>query len=154
MYPLTLVVTNPGTHSIMIDEVENFDNPIYILDRETNTTVNILNNNFEISLAEGFYEERFYLVFKPVSTVNNTTYLNDFVTAFYADEALVILNQNLVTLKNIQVINSIGQLIYEISDTSVLSNPEIRIPFSFSKAAYVLKITGKDGNGTYKFINH
>jgi len=153
-YPLTLVVTNPGTHSIMIDELENFEEPIYILDRDTNTTVSIINNNFEILLGEGIYEERFYLVFRPASTVDTSTYLNDLVSAFYANEELIINNTNNVAITSVQVINSIGQIIYELHDNAVLSNQEIRIPFDFSKAAYVLKITGENGNGIYKFINH
>ncbi len=153
-YPLTLVITNPGTHSIMIDELENFEEPIYILDRSTNTTVNLINNNFEILLSEGVYEERFYLVFHPATTVGVGTYLNDFVSAFYADEELIIHNTNNLSITGLQVINSIGQIIYELHSDPILSNQEIRIPFNFAKAAYVLRIIGKDGKGTYKFINH
>jgi len=154
IFPLTMVVTHPGTHTIMIDETENFDQSIYILDRDTGTTFDLTLSDFEIALGEGVYEGRFYLVFQPNNPVSIDQYLNEFVSIHYANEELTIVKERKMIIKSVQILNSIGQIIYESNAQSVLSNQEIHIPFNFAKATYIVRVVGEKGNASFKFINH
>jgi hypothetical protein len=154
VYPVTIKVTNSGEHRIMIDELENFDQPVYILDKDIDTTYEITNADFTINLDAGVYEDRFEIVFQPRSPLEVENYLNDMVTAFYANDEIVIRKDTAVDLTGVQVFNSIGQLVFEMKDENRLNATEIHIPFNFSQAAYVLKVQAREGRGTYKFINY
>jgi hypothetical protein len=138
----------------MIDDTENFDQSIYILDRETNTTFDITLSDFEIALGEGIYEGRFYLVFQPSNPVSIDQYHNDFVSIHYANEELTIVKKHKMEVKSVQILNSIGQIIFESNAQSILSNQEIHIPFNFAKATYVVRVIGEKANASFKFINH
>ncbi len=153
-YPLTIKVATAGEHRIILDATESFDEPIYILDKDINTTYDIRNTDFTINLEAGEYTDRFEVVFQPHAPLEVDNYLNDFVTIYYSNNEIVIQNFENATLTNLQVYNSLGQLIYQNNNQGQLSATEIRIPFDFAQTAYILKLQAIKGKGTYKFINH
>lgn len=153
-YPLTMKISTSGIHKIILTETEDFDHPIYILDNETDMTHDIRANDFTVSMDAGIYENRFELVFKPHQPLEVDNYLNDFVHAYYSDEEVVIKNNKNVSLTGVHVYNAIGQLVYTNTNQTELSADEIRIPFNFAQAAYVMKMQAVEGRGTYKFINY
>lgn len=153
-YPLTLKVATSGMHTVSLDETENFDEPIYILDNEEGYTYDIRENDFSVLLEPGIYENRFELVFQPHAPLEVQNYLNDLVTVFYTDNEIAIKNTENITITNLQVFNSIGQLIYQNNNQGLLSATDVRIPFDFAQAAYILKLKATEGKGTYKFINY
>ncbi len=153
-YPLTMKVTQAGEHRIMIDALESFTHPVYILDKDESTTFEITDEDFVVNMQPGTYPDRFEIVFQPQSPLEVENYLNDLVAAYYAQDELIIRKNDTVHLTGLQVFNSIGQLVYRIDDANQLSDAEIHIPFEYAQAAYVLKMQAKEGKGTYKFINY
>jgi hypothetical protein len=153
-YPFTIKVATAGEHRIILDATENFDEDIYILDKDTNTTFDIRNNDFTINLEVGEYANRFELVFQPRAPLEVENYLNDLITSFYSDNEIIIQNRQLISITDLQIFNSIGQLVYQNTNQDQLSTNEVHIPFDFAQATYVLKLQAKKGRGTYKFINH
>ncbi|MCK5537882.1 MAG: T9SS type A sorting domain-containing protein, partial [Bacteroidales bacterium] len=93
-------------------------------------------------------------VFQPHAPLEVQNYLNDLVTVFYTDNEIAIKNTENITITNLQVFNSIGQLIYQNNNQGLLSATDVRIPFDFAQAAYILKLKATEGKGTYKFINY
>ncbi len=153
-YPLTVKTATSGSHRIMIDDLEDFDEPLYIMDEKGNT--HDLRENDYLFFSESNQTQRdLKLVFKPNSPTAIQNYLHDFVSAFYANDEIIIRNTKEVTLTGLQVYNSLGQLVYQISDAGRLAGDEIHIPFvNYAQTAYVLKLQAEMGNGTYKFINY
>ncbi len=153
-YPLTMVVSNPGLHTILIDNLENFEEPIYILDKDTNTTTNLRTQNFTRLLAEGLYEDRFEVAFQPVSTASTNDKLHDQILAYFSEDKIRIKNLAGIAINSIQVFNSIGQLVYKTSNQNLLNGDSVSIPFvHYPQASYVLKVKSEKGNASYKFIN-
>lgn len=154
VYPLTLVAQSSGTHTIKIKETENFDYPVYILDLETQTTQNLLENDFVINLNSGNYSNRFKLVFSPYSALNIENELNGLIKIYFSKEKILIENPTFSSIEQLQVYNNLGQIVLQIDKKEALLNQFIEIPFNFAKGAYVINIISNQKRGTFKLINY
>ncbi len=153
-YPLVVEVATQGRHIIMIDDLENFDEPIYILDEKGNTH-NLRENNYVFYSHSNEAQKHLKLVFKPQSTTDVQDNLSNFVQVFYSNNEIVIRNNNNVTLTGFEVYNTLGQLVLRIASKNQLADEEIRVPFAnYAQTGYVLKLHAEEANGNYKFINY
>jgi hypothetical protein len=154
MYPLVLQVGANGTHKIQLQETENFTLPVYILDLVQQSTHDLTQGDFEISLNAGLYENRFRVVFKPFEALDLEHYLNQFVQVYYHQNEIIIDNSVQKNIKSLKIYNVLGQLVYENIKKESLHDVETRIPFNFAQATYVIKLESDEGIGTFKIINY
>ena len=80
--PLGLIMSEAGTHTIMLDEVENFNSPVYIKDVVLNMTYNLSENNYSPAIPLGSYFDRFKLVFQP-QTLYTNVFLESDINVYY-----------------------------------------------------------------------
>lgn len=151
-FPLGLIITEAGTHTIMLDEVENFPDPVYIKDNILNETYNLSEANFSPNLPPGEYLDRFKLVFKPAGTLDFDTSIPNSLTVNYINDNLIINNKNQIKLNSIVIFNMVGQKIIEV-EKNALVKPQIMLPFSYAKGMYLVHIDSNQGKKTYKIIN-
>jgi hypothetical protein len=154
-YPLTIKVNTAGKHTILINELQNFDQDLYIED-EKGQTHNLIDGAFMFISSSNVDTMHFNLVFKPSADPTDVQdNLNEFVTTYYSGENIVIDNHKNIVLTGMQVYNAVGQLVLQDTNTSRLSKSKVMIPFNnFAQGAYIIKIQAKEATGTYKFINY
>ncbi len=154
MFPLVMEVGTGGTHKIHLLETENFTLPVYILDLAQQSTHDLTQGDFEISLNPGLYQNRFKVVFKSYNQLNLGHYLNQFVSLYYFDNELIINNSQGQKIKKLRVFNNLGQMIYENDKPETFSEPETRIPFEFALAAYIVTLETEKDMGSFKILNY
>jgi len=157
IFPLSVKVDAAGTVQFVLDGVENFgsNQKIYIHDNVTNTYFNIKTQPYQVTLAAGNYDNRFYLTFrdKKRSIVLNkneeTPLTDDQVKVVYAhtNQMLNITNNTQDnTVKNVFLYNILGQFIskWEVSGND---QSNIQIPIKNVKTGvYIVKIETANGS--------
>ena len=150
-FPLGLNITEAGTHTIMLDGVENFYSPVYIKDTYLQIIYNLSENTFNPTLSPGEYLDRFKVVFS-VETLGEDPVFKDSIEVFYnGNNNLVINNPNNFTLNKIQVVNTLGQVIKKV-DLNGSSNPLITIPFNVADGLYFINVNSNAKLGSFKIL--
>jgi hypothetical protein len=136
----------------MLDNVENFTDPVYIKDTVLNVTYNLSDTNFNPNLPPGAYLDRFKIVFQPTESLNmEEAFTQNDINVYYKTNNLIITNKNQIKLNNILVFNMLGQKIIEVKN-SVLSETKITLPFTYAAGMYLVHIDSAQGKKTYKII--
>ena len=153
-FPLGLLISETGSHQIMIDEVENFQHTVYLKDNILNTTHNLTDANFNVNLPIGDHLDRYSLVFVPQNSLSTTDQTLTNLSVFYDGNKNVVVNNNdRMQLKNITIYNVLGQEILTLSD-NINSSNKVQIPFNQSQGLYVVKVVTTTGELTQKIINY
>jgi len=92
--PLEIVMGYSGGVSIMIDEMKNVDQQVYINDKVTGVSYELIGGVANLNLEQGTYTDRFVLAFTPNEVLATDGILNAF-TNMYLDN----LNRNVVVNK-------------------------------------------------------
>lgn len=153
VFPIGLIITQAGTHTIMLDAVENFTNPVYIKDTVLNTTHNLSTSSFNPNLPPGEYLDRFQVVFQE-ETLKDTVFNKKEITVYYnGNKNIIINNKNQIKLNNVSIFNMLGQKIVQINH-NLLNLTEIAIPFAHAEGLYLIKIDTDLGEATYKILKN
>jgi len=155
-FPLGLIITEEGEHTIMLDAVENFSETVYIKDQVLDTIYNLSAANFIPSLSPGEYLDRFKLVFKPKEVLSEDE-IEDEITdkilkVYYNNNNILISNKGDLKLNNVSIFNMLGQQLINVN-TNLLNEPAITIPFAYKKGIYLIVVFTYQGRTTYKIIN-
>jgi hypothetical protein len=151
-FPLGLIITQLGTHTIMLDGVENFTDAVYIKDTVLNTTHNLIDASFNINLPSGNYLDRFKIVFKRTESLNLYAFTQKDISVYYTANSIIINNKTQVKLYNILIFNALGQKLIEVKN-NMLSKTQIALPFTYRPGIYLVHINSDQGKKTYKIIN-
>lgn len=115
--PLAFKATGQtSTFSVTINSLKDVDDSInvYVHDNQENTYTNIKNGNFDISLEEGLYENRFEITFTNEDTLNNEhTSISDFI--IFQDNnnsQLTIQNPNSLDINSVSLFDVSGKQIF------------------------------------------
>ncbi|WP_055443312.1 T9SS type A sorting domain-containing protein [Lacinutrix himadriensis] len=153
-FPLGILISENGSHQIMIDAVENFENTVYLKDNVLNTTHDLSASNFNINLPIGEHLDRYSIVFSPEETLstNNQTISN--IDVFYdGNENVVVNNQNRTQIKSIKIFNVLGQEVLTLT-SNLNANDKIQIPFNQSHGIYFVKVEAINSELTKKISNY
>src|SRR5690606_32473859 len=82
-FPIGLIISEAGTHQLMLDSVENLADTVYIKDNVLNTSHNLTDSNFVINLPAGEYLDSYSLVFQPSETLTATNPELDETLVYY-----------------------------------------------------------------------
>jgi len=149
--PLGLIISEVGTHTIMLDEVENFTSPVYIKDNVLNATYNLTEGNYIPALSPGEYLDRFSMVFQSQTLYANTFMQND-INVYYANKNVVVTNPNSVLINKITILNELGQVIQ--SKVQGLTVNKIIFPFDQRAGLYLINLESDEQLTTYKILNY
>lgn len=150
-FPLGLNVSTTDTHTIILDAVDNFSDPIYIKDNVLNTTHNLKDSNYTFSLPAGNYLDRFSVVFQPITLGIDDITKKELFVYYNGENNIIIKNKNNLNLTKIIIYNMLGQKVKQVNN-SLLNLPEIKIPFAFSEGEYIVAIETNEGKLSYEII--
>ncbi|WP_372754259.1 T9SS type A sorting domain-containing protein [Mariniflexile sp.] len=151
-FPLSLIIKESGIHTIMLDAVENFPDPVYIKDNVLNKTYNLKDASLELSLPSGVYNGRFELVFIPEHALSIKSSIEENIQVYYKDNTIVVNNKKLLRLNNVLVYNMLGQYVVELKN-EVLNKEQIEIPLQHSQGVYLVVVHSNEGSKTFKIAN-
>lgn len=150
-FPIGIIITQAGNHTIMLDAVENFTDSVYIKDTSLNVTYNISEGSFALNLPPGQYLNRFKIVFMPVEALNLNEFDLNFFSVYSNNNNLIINNKNQIKLNRIVVFNMLGQKVVEISKNK-LNKAQISLPFFYSNGMYLVFVESNKEKKTFKII--
>ena len=160
-YPLGLRLGMAGDIEISLQELENFerDTPIYIYDQLTDAYTQINDDDFVLPLDANEYPDRFYLAFETGEEesiiVEEEPYSIDSVRIYYlSDTKEIYINWvDTADIKEVILINILGQTVREWDNIDPLNEHEIRIPVkNISEGNYVIKVINNHGKTTNKKV--
>jgi hypothetical protein len=149
--PLGITSSSEQVHKIMIDQLENFTDPVILIDTQTGLSYDLKDGTANISIPAGTFNNRFRIAFAQTTLSNNEVDL-DILKVVYnpKDKNIEIFNPNQEEITRIEVYNISGQLIIrkEINQKSHQEN--IKIPFNKSNGVYLLKINTSSQPQSFK----
>jgi hypothetical protein len=153
-FPIGLIISEAGTHQMMLDSVENLTNNVYIKDNVLNTSHNLTDSNFVINLPAGEYLDRYSLVFQPSETLTTTNSELDETLVYYNGHNHIVVNKpSHLEIKSIDVYNMLGQHILTLSENLVNQN-KILIPFSESQGVYLVILNTNNSKKPTKILKY
>ncbi|MFK5878099.1 MAG: T9SS type A sorting domain-containing protein [Flavobacteriaceae bacterium] len=152
-FPLGVKITQEGTHTIMLDAVDNFTGSIYIKDLVLNTTHNLTESSFNLNLTPGEYLDRFKVVFQESGVLAVNEFERDELNVYYNKaNSVIVKNPREINLTNISIYNMLGQQIAQVHKNR-LNEAIITIPFSHEKGVYFVVVKSNEKEKAYKIIN-
>jgi hypothetical protein len=157
--PLGVKTSVEGIATIRIESLENIDNDkkIYIHDKETNAYHNLKDSNFEFQLPAGEYLDKYEITFSDLVSLNESLGISEnelnALTVYYSNESgsIVLLNPNLTEIKEIELLNILGQSIKTIDRIELKQVSEFKIK-NLSSGTYVLKMHTVSGSVSKKVL--
>ncbi|HCU06984.1 MAG TPA: ABC transporter permease [Holosporales bacterium] len=159
-FPLGLIMTEAGVHTIMLDTLENFTGKVYIKDMMANMFCDLTKDSFTPNLSPGTYLDRFRLVFKDKTAVviNEDINPNLGISAektnvyYHENGSFIVRTKNDLQVNNISIYNMLGQQIKKVSD-NMLGKNVFSIPFQHPKSVYIVVVDSELGKETFRIIN-
>lgn len=154
VFDLGLEVSEIGVHKIMLDDLENFNYPVYIRDNYTNTEFDLTTSNYEFNPQQGNYYNRYTLAFQPLYSLGEEENIVSQPKVYYNGvDAIEIYNYQRAIIDRIEVYNTLGQLI--LTKVNGINNKErISIPFAKNKGVYVILLKTENTQITTKILTY
>jgi len=149
--PLYLNTDSAGIHEFAFDSLQNVTggNKYYLIDKKLNITHD-LSSPYQVQLAAGEYQNRFYLLYTDVvNGVDEGAASNNFVKVFQTENE-ILLQSNKIDLKEVTVYNAVGANL--VRKTKV-NSPTLSIPTQqFAAGVYFVNYELTNGNTETKKI--
>ncbi|MFC5193885.1 T9SS sorting signal type C domain-containing protein [Bizionia hallyeonensis] len=153
-FPIGLVISETGSHHLMLDDVENFEETIYLKDNVLDTTYNLTEADFEINLPAGFYSDRFSIVFQPAETLSTPEVELDKTLVFYnGQNQIVVSNPNNIEITGVEIYNILGQHILSVTKNLTNQN-KVLIPFNESTGVYMVVLKTNNAQKSTKILKY
>jgi len=154
--PIGIHTRDSGNNTFKIDALENVptDLNIYLLDKEKEVYYDLRTGNYTVHLEAGENLTRFELVFKneDLSVPEEEDFDTDIALNFYnADSSIEIINPQLEALENIEIINIIGQSIFNFETIETKEHIEMKLQ-PISVGVYTIKLKTENGTISKKII--
>ncbi|WP_299395356.1 hypothetical protein [uncultured Gelidibacter sp.] len=156
-YPFAMQLAKEGKVEFKLTDLENFSEAIdvFVYDSTLDTYHQINDTSFAITLEAGNYDKRFFLVFqeeKPLSVIDSE-FENVVVKYLQNTDEIFIQTPNDVNVKQVYLINIIGQTVQAWNATNMTLSTEMRIPVkNVPDGSYVVKIETTSGSLNKKVI--
>ncbi|MHA7843915.1 MAG: T9SS type A sorting domain-containing protein [Winogradskyella sp.] len=154
VFDLGLEVSEIGVHKIMLDDLENFNYPVYIRDNYTNTEFDLTTSNYEFNPPQGNYHNRYTLAFQPLYSLGAEENIVSQPKVYYNGvDAIEIYNYQRAIIDRIEVYNTLGQLV--LTKVDGINNKErISIPFTKNEGVYVILLKTENTQITTKILTY
>ncbi|PWI31542.1 hypothetical protein DI383_02425 [Flavobacteriaceae bacterium LYZ1037] len=154
MYPISIELGTSGTIEIELTDLENFDEEVdvFVYDALLGTYSRINTVNYQIALDAGSHADRYFIAFKNDATLNTVDeeFSNVIVNYLNATNEIYINVPNALEIKQVYLINMLGQTVKSWNKTNAPLSHECKIPVrKISEGTYIIKVRTSDN----KLIN-
>ncbi|RYH72941.1 choice-of-anchor D domain-containing protein [Flavobacteriaceae bacterium 144Ye] len=156
VYPLGIKVETDGMNTITIDALQNApeDLTVYIHNKITDAYHNLSEGDFNFYLDAGEHLDTYEITF---SAENSTLSIEDnelnLVDVYYdnTSKTIVLLNPGLLEVKQMEMLNILGQSITTIDNIPQSNNSEYEVK-NLSTGTYIIKIHTVSGSVSKKVL--
>ncbi|KGL58802.1 hypothetical protein PHEL85_3072 [Polaribacter sp. Hel1_85] len=153
--PLEITMGYSGEIVLKVDEMKNISNNIYITDKLTGNSYDILNNKAMLNLEQGLYTDRFVLAFALTNALNiNDEIIKQYATVYvdHNNAHLVITKNQNINIKQVSLYNILGKKVgfWNIKE----QNQKTKLSFNkrLATGLYITKINTDKGQFSQKII--
>ena len=156
--PLGLVVPNNGNYKIAINTLdglfEDESQNIYLEDTYTNTIHNLRISPYSFNAVKGTFDDRFILRYTDESLSTNSNNIDSIRLYYLQDTQEIYINWvNSYDIKEVKLINILGQEVKQWDNIEPLNQHEIKIPTkNISDGNYIIKVINKHGKTSNKKV--
>jgi hypothetical protein len=157
-YPLAMFINTFGTYEISLKALENFETAIdvYVYDALMGTYFEINDEAFQILLDPNDYLGRFYITFTTESSlsIDDEVFAKTIINYLNNTQEIYIKTPNVSAIKNVQLINMIGQEIQNWDNIQAFElNGAVRIPVTnIPDGSYIIKVSSDKTTNSVKAI--
>lgn len=157
VYPIGIKTATEGNIKFLINSTQNFDDnqEIYIYDNETGLYHSIRNEQFEVNLPAGTFNDRFSMRFtNPALGTTSFDPSNNIAVTYNTNENLITVNNNKSNLivKSVSLFNILGQSLNSWNVENK-NQTRIKIPINnYSTGTYIVKVQTSNGDVSKKII--
>ncbi len=157
IYPIGVKTASEGIVKFLIDATKNFDDAqeIYIYDNVTGLYHSIRNQQFEVNLPAGTFNDRFSMRFtNPTLATTSFDASNHIAVTYNANENLIIINNNKsdLVVKSVSLFNILGQSLNSWNVENK-NQTKIQIPINnYSTGTYIVKVQTSNGDVSKKIM--
>jgi len=155
MLPLGVYTNNEGLNKIILDDLENAPESlaVYLHDKILDIYHDLKDSPYEIYLPAGEYLDRFEITFsnQDALSIDEAKLSNLDVHYSNAIKSIVLINPTMQAIKNIEIINILGQTVHTIYNVSNVNYKEIEVK-NLSSGAYIIKLNTENGTVSKKVL--
>ena len=153
--PLEITMGYSGSVTIKVDEMKNVNNNVYITDKVTGISQEIINGKANLTLDAGVYTDRFVLAFKPGSALNiDDTIINEY-TNIYSDNAnkkVVIQKTSSIQIDQVELYSILGRKVISWKIKEQNEQLKLKIKRQLPTGIYIVKLKTDKGNSSKKIV--
>ena len=146
--PLEITMGNSGNVTIKADEIKNVNENVYITDKVTGISYDLINNKATITLDKRTYTDRFVLSFAESTALS----LEDEVLLKYVNIFADNTNHNLMISKNEELYNILGEKVGLWNIKVQKSTYQLKIKEQLSTGVYIVKMNSNKGKINKKLV--
>ncbi len=152
--PLSVKTKNGGIIEIDIDGLENISNDteLYLKDIYNNSFHDLRASKYITTVTSGVINDRFEIVFASQNTLSDdaNAQFNKATSIFFSDNTLVIVNPKNHDITNIELVNTLGQVVLRKEINT--SKSKIEIPVRIENGVYITTIISSKFKATKKVM--
>ncbi|MCL7754255.1 T9SS type A sorting domain-containing protein [Polaribacter sp. Z022] len=153
--PLEIIMGYSGNVTIKVDEMKNINQEVYIQDKVTGISQEIINGTANFNLEPGTYSDRFVLTFKPSIALNlEDTIINGY-TNIYSDnenKQLVIQKTASIQINQVAIYSILGRKIKNWKINEQKEQLKLKIDRQLPTGIYIVKLNTDKGNSSKKIV--
>ena len=152
--PIGVTVSNTTSFKFSLAEVVNFDEnqDVYIYDAFDGVYHNLKQNDYEVVLQTGIYNNRFEITFKNQNlSIGQSVKESVVIFQDNANQQLILSNPNLLDIKSVSLFDILGKQLFDKVNLGLKTSYEFSTAF-LSEGVYLVKVQSNDGQNTTKKI--
>ncbi len=157
--PIGIKTSKVGLSTIRIETLENIEDTlqVYVHDKDADTYHNLRESAFTFNLSAGEYLNKYEITFTTPDVKGQSLGITDnelnAVEVYYSNEtkSIVLVNPNLSEIKNIELLNILGQSITIFQTVVQQKISEYKVK-NLSSGTYVLKMNTVSGSVSKKVL--
>ena len=153
--PLEITMGYSGDVVIMVDEMKNINQNVYITDKVTGVSQEIINGKATLTLNQGLYSNRFVLAFKSSSVLSTQDDIANTYTNIYIDNKNDVVNiskKQEVDINKVQLYNLLGKQVASWKIKEQKENYQLKINRKLPTGVYIVKLNSDKGESNKKVI--
>jgi hypothetical protein len=153
--PIEITIGYSGNVTIKVDEMKNVTNNVYITDKITGKSYDIINGKAILTLDQGVYTDRFVLAFSPNNALSIDETIENAFTNLYIDNNnhQLIISKNLeIEINKIELYNILGKKVGLWNIEEQKSTYQLKIKEQLPMGIYIVKMNTNKGETNKKIV--
>jgi hypothetical protein len=146
--PLELSMGTSGEVAIRVDEMKNLSQDVYLIDKVTGISYNIINGAASLTLDKGVYTDRFVLAFQPTNVLSTEASVVESFTNMFVDNVsntVVVTKKEEIALQEVGLYNLLGKQVAGWQIEEQQDRYQLKINKKLPIGVYIIRLNSNKG---------